>query len=206
MAATACLSLLAACPDGKPPDATPARSASAPAASAPSETIRPSKRWRDVAGAELEDTSGLVDVLAKGPKDAWAAGFEAGAEDDEGRPVLIHWNGSAWTRVPVRNSDARVRAFDMTGRDDIWLVGDSGAVSHGDGRVWTPRPPFGLSEDYTPYDVAAEKGRAVIVGSGPAGAFAVEWDGKRFELMQSRIGSVFASVALDGGRPSPKGT
>ncbi|MFI6738520.1 hypothetical protein ACIBI9_36825 [Nonomuraea sp. NPDC050451] len=198
-AAAACLSLPAACSDGEPPAAAPARSASAPATPAPSETITPSKRWRDLFGAvELKGASGLVDVLAKGPKDAWAAGFEDGAEDEYGVPVLAHWSGSAWTRVPVENSDLRVRAFDVAGRDDIWLVGGSGVVSHWDGRVWTEQRPFGVAEDYWPNDVAAAKGHAVIVGSSAGGGFGLEWDGTKFELIQ-QVDGVFTSVALDDG-------
>ncbi|MGW4964211.1 hypothetical protein ACWEPL_43940 [Nonomuraea sp. NPDC004186] len=212
VAVTACLGLLAACSAGRPrvPSSAdaPVRSvpgttmASAGAGPTPTETVTPSTRWRSIPGAGLKGASALVDVLAKGPEDAWAAGFEAGAEDEDGVPVLVHWNGSVWTRIPVEDSELRVRAFDVAGPDDIWLVGSSpsgGGVSHWDGRVWATPRPFGVTDGYRPYDVATGKGRAVIVGSGPDGAFAIQWDGKRFRRMRSGTDGVFEAVALKDG-------
>ncbi|MEI5101858.1 hypothetical protein RB200_29275 [Streptomyces sp. PmtG] len=47
---------------------------------------------------------GISDIHPAGPDDVWAVGTEAGVGGPPGRPgnpVLAHWDGTAWTRVPT---------------------------------------------------------------------------------------------------------
>ncbi|MFD0473973.1 hypothetical protein ACFQ0B_41300 [Nonomuraea thailandensis] len=156
-----------------------------------------SPRWKDVAGARLRARAELVDVVAKGPRQAWAAGFEDGAEDREGTVVVERWDGTAWRKTTL-DRELYVTGFDVGGPGDIWIVGD-GVVVHGDGRRWSYPRPSGLGRHrFT--DVSADRGRAVLVGTDPARqtSFAVEWTGRTFEKRATFQGQFLAVTARHG--------
>src|SRR5262245_52479373 len=49
----------------------------------------------------------LSDVAAISAANAWAVGFEATAGGSEGPALILHWNGTAWTRVRLPATVAR---------------------------------------------------------------------------------------------------
>lgn len=98
------------------------------------------------------DTVALDDVVAVAESDAWAVGEPRmeGVAANEIRPVIEHWDGSEWSRVPVGRSVAAavgtLRSLAAFGPRDVWAAGGrSGhpAVLHWDGRAWrmAPAPP-----------------------------------------------------------------
>jgi hypothetical protein len=57
-------------------------------------------RWRTVPVNLGKGVSGRLDGLAdQSPDNAWAVGT-AYVGSDSSRPLILHWNGRQWTRVP----------------------------------------------------------------------------------------------------------
>ncbi|MEV4177135.1 hypothetical protein [Nonomuraea sp. NPDC049709] len=151
-----------------------------------------SKRWKEVAGPRLRARAELVDVVADGPRRAWAVGFEDGAEDREGTVVVERWNGAAWKKTAL-DRELYVSGFDVGGPGDIWIVGDGVAI-HWDGRRWSYPRPSGLGASWFT-DVSIDKGRAVLVGTDLTRdtSLALEWTGRKFEK-RAAVQGVFAAV------------
>jgi hypothetical protein len=143
------------------------------------------RRWHRVASPNVGDTSTLSSVTTISSEDAWAAGSYFDAKARSYPPLLLHWDGSDWTRVKEAAPGGQ-RSTGLTGisadtATDIWASGwrprGHGFVEHGDGQSWSfadaPAGPalFGVSA-LTATDVwtvgkAYQGGRAV----------AEHWDG-----------------------------
>lgn len=50
--------------------------------------------WKQVAGPSVGTTSGLDSVAALSPANAWAVGGTGSLK----QVLILHWNGTAWTR------------------------------------------------------------------------------------------------------------
>lgn len=96
-------------------------------------------RSRD--GTSWEATSTGVDAPLWGAwgasgSDVWAVGGDAVA----GPPVIVHFDGQAWSEVAVPALDRDAKALFKvwgTGPSDVHAVGDAGVVLHFDGQAWT---------------------------------------------------------------------
>lgn len=76
--------------------------------------------------------SGLEDVVATGPNDAWALGSASGVG-----VILMHWDGAMWSLAPAPpNSGGALAAL---GPDDLWASGWDG-FWHWDGSAWSAVP------------------------------------------------------------------
>jgi hypothetical protein len=78
-------------------------------------------------------------IAAVGPDDIWAAGGDNGTGD----PIVVHWDGNNWSRVPLPHFKTQVILADITAlaADDVWAVGSSHSLQrvfamHWDGRRW----------------------------------------------------------------------
>jgi hypothetical protein len=71
----------------------------------------------------------LDGVSARSADDAWAVGFTGSKLNGSDRRALtLHWDGSSWSEVPVRNSSGaynELLAVRAVAPDDVWAVGDS---------------------------------------------------------------------------------
>jgi hypothetical protein len=87
--------------------------------------------WTQVA---LPDNSGLVDVAAVSPTDAWAVARDGG---------VLNWNGSAWTvKTQLGFGNTVIAALSPT---DVW-VGSVVSLTHYNGTSWTSTPiPAGVN-------------------------------------------------------------
>jgi hypothetical protein len=86
-------------------------------------------------------------VAAASPRSAWAVGATAVSPGRNSKPVILHWNGSAWRRV--RSPFGIGVLFGMTVRTarSAWAVGSTGpfftsgrhqpVILHWNGRAWT---------------------------------------------------------------------
>ncbi len=62
------------------------------------------------------------DLVAAGPHDVWLQrDIEAGTKGAR-TLYLLHWNGMAWHRVPLRNRTSDVDAMAQDGHGGLWLV------------------------------------------------------------------------------------
>ncbi|MEV0148242.1 MULTISPECIES: hypothetical protein [unclassified Nonomuraea] len=210
-AVATCLVLLTACSAAIDREGTPAGSSptvngsAAEKEAAPAVTLSPgpassdpiplSRRWKVVDNAPLIAAAGLTDVVATSPRDAWALGFENAAEDRDGEPVMVHWNGVRWSRFPLpRGIDAT--ELDARAPDDLWVIG-GGRVAHWDGHMWSMRAPFGLAQDLL--DVAADRDRTVLIGQDVAGSFVSVVEDHTYSLAMTDENSAFTAVDASGG-------
>ncbi|WP_214412209.1 hypothetical protein [Sphaerisporangium fuscum] len=214
--AITCLALVTGCTGGghaATPTARPASPSvpgSTPAVPGATATGRTtvSPDWRPVAGAKLAGNAALLDVAATGGRDAWAVGYKAGAEDEEGMPALERWDGTRWSEVPVDDEDVwHLVGVSAGGPDDVWAVGngESPFATHYDGTRWTGFHPYGVAEDYLLADVAATGGHAWLVGRNLTQGVITEWTGQEFRNAL-RADGYFTAVTAKRGHVWAVGT
>jgi hypothetical protein len=146
----------------------------------------------------------LVATTALSAHDVWTAGFTLDQEIVDGRPQVTfqpqvwHWDGKAWSRVPVPplpgGRTGRLNAIAASAPGRIWAVGDSwlsgrtdSLIERWDGKAWSPVPADddpGLAQHQL-YGVAAiGESDAWAVGSTADGEhtrpIAQHWDGVRW--------------------------
>ena len=117
----------------------------------------------------------LWGVFVVAADDAWAVGGDA--FDFEGTGAILHWDGTAWTAMPLpeldRSSAALFKVW-AAATDDVWAVGDAGIILHYDGTVWS-QVQSGTDNDLIslwgtgPDDIVAVGGRSL--------ATIARWDG-----------------------------
>lgn len=105
------------------------------------------RTWSSVAAPALAGLD-LKDVEAIASDDVWAVGSVA--ETPAG--VALHWNGVLWTRVELPFTSSETEGFDAvsaSGRDDVWVAGnskpesmgsapvDGSGIANWDGSAWT---------------------------------------------------------------------
>jgi hypothetical protein len=143
--------------------------------------------WRRIPGPAVN--GGYDAVTATGPDDAWAAGSEggSGAPPDHGHPVVVHWNGTGWTRMDLPASTSELTGFTSivaTSATDVWAAGGSAGsaryfVYHFDGVRWTgiPLPPVADINAPVAGMAVTPDGHVWVVGSGVKGPYFLRWDG-----------------------------
>ena len=112
-----------------------------------------------------QDSIDLSGVAALPTGRAWAVG-QAGSGDGPTNGVILEWNGSAWTSVPVPGLESQVGGLSgvaATSRSNAWAVGwespvtvassnaagpgDTGTpeilILHWNGSAWTPQTTLG---------------------------------------------------------------
>lgn len=65
----------------------------------------------------------LYSVTATSANDVWAVG----SYDDNLRrrfPLLLHWDGSTWSKVDLGNAAGQLFSIEVIGENDIWAVGE----------------------------------------------------------------------------------
>lgn len=144
--------------------------------------------------------------------EAWAVGSWGttftranGTQGSNVYPLVEHWNGAAWARVPVRlPMQGELRSVVVVSDSDVWAVGDASVghqgtyqeipyAIHWDGRTWS-RVNLPLTSDITDLvTVSASGPRNVWVlaehaGTTPFHSFVVRYDGRRWRRMPSPFG------------------
>ena len=155
--------------------------------------------WAQVASPNVPaGANQLSGIAAIAPDDVWAVGSAGGA------PLALHWDGSAWSVVPVEGhgglSGERLVAVAGASGDDVWAVGQgrgffsnraAATLRHWDGAHWTLKVCRASSASNPPPDyegggpdsyftgvsaVASDDVWAVgVAGSGP---MILHWDGE----------------------------
>lgn len=131
-------------------------------------------------------------VTVISPSDAWAA---------QGFDVMLHWNGTTWSKVPITNDGTGVQFNSVSGDSpsDVWTVGETfgGApvLEHWNGTAWTKAAnPAGLPGSVGLLGVSTvSRSDAWAVGS-TSGAFhsvILHWNGAKW----SRVGGPHARDA-----------
>lgn len=106
-------------------------------------------------------------------KDAlWTVGGD-GVDDP---PVLLGWDGEAWSAVTLPPTGDSAGLFKVwgSGANDITAVGDRGLALHFDGAAWTVQPTGDLADLISVWGRAQDQHLAV---GGRANARIARWDG-----------------------------
>jgi hypothetical protein len=108
-------------------------------------------RWRSVPtpryGVPQGGQAQLLDVLALSANDVWAVGtmYWPVGDDEEHRPIAMHWNGHRWSKVAVGSYAEGLSGLAADGRGGLWsrLGAGTTLLHYAQGR-WTrvelPRP------------------------------------------------------------------
>ncbi len=153
----------------------------------------------------------ISDVSAAGPVNAWAVGADAETGYRKGTPLIVHWDGHAWSTValPGVPGPGFLSSVSAGSRSDVWVLGTdkSGTVLlHWNGRRWRT-VGFPGERSATMMSVAAAPGGgAWMVGwrNEAAGATAIvveRWNGAAWRIMPTGLGQGMLSkvrVSADG--------
>lgn len=96
--------------------------------------------WKIVDTDVLPAGSGLTGVSATGPDDVWAVGYDTLPDNSGLVPLILHWDGAAWTRLHMPDPGGSfpwISSVSAAAPDDVWLVGINNLAAHYDGRTWT---------------------------------------------------------------------
>ena len=132
---------------------------------------------------ELPTEQDLWGVWGHSPEDVWVVGGGQGVSP--GDPVILHWNGDVWEDVAFPELERpNVRAFYKvwgSGPDDVYVVGQKGAVLHWNGINWEERF-VGADQDLVSlWGMGPD--RIAMVGGRNNGIF-VTWNGQAWTTYQ----------------------
>src|SRR5438876_659026 len=87
------------------------------------------KTWSQLPSPNLKlSYNGLSSIAAVSKNDIWAVGW-ATTGDTDGDALAMHWDGQAWSMVPVpspySHNGTHLRAVTALSTDDVWAVGVS---------------------------------------------------------------------------------
>lgn len=145
--------------------------------------------WRSVKTASAPADPALLGVAAASAASAWAVGFNGAPAT---RPLIEHWNGSAWSREDTRNPPlGSLAAVAVRSPGAAIAVGSGGThetgtlVEHWNGVTWSvqPSPAPGGSQiqlnaaAYGGKNVGWAAGQYVPSGSTTPAMLLLEWTG-----------------------------
>lgn len=153
------------------------------------------------------DASYLESISVASANDAWAVGYYFDPDREHLVPLILHWNGSAWSLQAAMSpgkDDRQLFAVTAVSASDVWAVGHSN-TSHGgmtplalhfDGTAWQP-VPLPVSSDR-----ASLEGLTAVSSSDvwAVGSVTEHWDGTKWSIVSSPstdLSSVSASASDD---------
>lgn len=158
--------------------------------------------WTVAPSPDLGSSIGsLTSVTAVSSVDVWAVGSLRSA-DDEVSPLIMHWDGTAWTVVPSPNppGDNDLRGVAEVSSNDVWAVGlsnNDSLIMHWDGTAWTvERTPSGAG--FGIEDVAAFAADDVWA----VGYYHTwRWDGTTWSVAQNALTGPGSAVTIASNGP-----
>jgi hypothetical protein len=138
-------------------------------------------------------------VDALNSTDAWATGqTENVAPVGQSNTVALHWDGTAWTRIPTpdvaaQNGDfGHLLGVSALAPDDVWAVGiaanqpgtfgtgDQALIEHWDGNSWSVRGGFPADSRLVSVTAVSADDVWAVGSTGYSGSFkplVLHWDG-----------------------------
>jgi hypothetical protein len=158
--------------------------------------------WSIVRSANIGPNANILrGVAAASSNDVWAVGLANSTSLQSGRPLVEHWDGTAWSlaRSPkTGQAFAQLEAVAVISTSDVWAVGGAGGrtlVEHWDGTAWrivsSPNGPGGSGELSSVSAFAANDVWAVGTSGGKT--LAEHWDGTAWTVVSSPNGSLPSS-------------
>ena len=158
--------------------------------------------WQAVAvPSSVKSPATLDDVSAASTSAAWAVGAQAETAFEKGTPLLLSWDGIAWSTVALPGVPAPgdLTSVSAASATDAWAVGSdkSGAVAlHWNGTTWVS-VSVPDSSTATVNSVAVTRGgTAWLAGSVPAAGggrsvLVERWNGKAWQVVNTGLGRGF---------------
>ena len=136
----------------------------------------------------------LWGIWGPGRDQLWTVGGD-GVDDD---PVLLRWDGAAWSSVALPPTGPSTGLFKVwgSGPDDVTAVGDRGLALHFDGDAWAVQPTADLADLISVW--GRGPGEHLAVG-GRANGRVARWDGSSWS------GETFSVPGLSGVWMDPSG-
>jgi hypothetical protein len=146
----------------------------------------------------------LTGVSAVAGNDAWAVGGLATAQNQLPKvPLAVHWDGTAWTSIPIPTGPnpggtgrGGLRGVVALAGNDVWAVGRSpgltAIIEHWDGTSWTlaPIPTINLGLDsiaaVSPKDIWAT-GDPFSNADGTKTALIMHYDGVAWKQVTNQV-------------------
>jgi hypothetical protein len=161
-------------------------------------------RWVQLASPSPEVTDGsfLLGASAVSPSDVWAAGWYYLTGGESSNTLILHWNGTSWTRVPSPNpvhlGFNALNSVSGLSAADAWAVGstDTGTlILHWNGTRWTRvASPGQTSQDGFNGVSALSASDAWSAGNFATGAVVSHWNGARWTQVPSHGPGTSAGV------------
>jgi len=171
--------------------------------------------------AAAQPGAALTAISAVSPTNIWAVGDQADADTGHAVPLVEHWDGLAWTVVPVptpvRDGTAQLQSVSTTRNGDVWAGGSQVSadgtsdelIEHWDGKRWSaqtlPSTDFGtvtITAIYaaSPDDVWASGESPLWYSTAGPGALGVpsgflHWDGRTWRSVPVPGPQEFAASA-----------
>lgn len=140
----------------------------------------------------------LTAAAAVSASDAWAVGVTQDNDGSNSKALILHWDGTAWTRAPVSTApaDSQLYGVAATSADNAWAVGytvSNGATNalivHWDGTAWTrvPAPAGTLLRSVTAVSdrSAWAVGYDMALGTATTRTLILHWDGTAWTRVPS---------------------
>jgi hypothetical protein len=146
----------------------------------------------------------LQDVDGVSSNDLWAVGTRQSSPDGVRNPLILHFNGSAWSSVATPPAlDASLEGVVALSSSDVWAVGEKFSLSvfwhvpfalHWNGSSWTEVPmPNPSPQGGRLFGVSGTSGTNVFAvgSSGAGGPLILRWNGSAWvvEPVRSRATS-----------------
>jgi len=156
-------------------------------------------RWSIVRLPRLP-TSSLYGVAAAGPRSAWAVGATFRWRPNRtpvARPLLLHWDGTAWRRQPLPWADRGLELAKVvaTGPSSIWVVTTRNSretrIEYWDGTGWRlVHAPFGSNDPPAGFSATSWNDAWAVGSFGRGGnrvatyshALAAHWNGSHWQI------------------------
>lgn len=163
-------------------------------------------RWIQVAApAVLHQDESLLAVGASSTTDAWAVGFTKTVGAAGRFPLVVHWNGTAWTIVPTPTltggSKSTLNGVVALSATNAWAVGrgrnGAALAEHWNGTGWSVVPvptPAGAASSQlsgisalSPSDIWAVGSVTTVIGTTvQTRTLAEHWNGTTWSIVTSR--------------------
>jgi hypothetical protein len=148
----------------------------------------------------------LNGVAAAASNNAWAVG-QADGGNGTTQILLVHWNGSAWSRVTrpsLLTGTGSLSAITVVNAKDAWAVGSTGSLTaphslllHWNGSAWSQVTSPAPVRDAGLSGVSATASSGWAVGYAYTGQAAIDYSPLVFRLTGSKWTRVKTSLGLD---------
>ena len=169
--------------------------------------------WSVVPAADTPDGSALYGVAAISFTNVWAVGGIPTGGGPGARPLIEHWDGTAWTVVPLvvpevaTNLDRTLRAITYLSAYNVWTVGGGGLILHFGGAGWTSQPS-NIGIDPAKFTLSGVAGRAsndmwtVGYTTTTAGTLSAHFDGTQWTNVPGPAGNALYGAARARNGPT----